>query len=291
MDEDMTVYYNSVLLNLENAAKTNRFATKEEFNKYIEGVKKNGMPDSILSEEKKKELLASYDKFHPVTEAGLDMNNYTGTRLEEQNYIVNRNDDVLLQTDASKDEIPAEFKSVQNELSSANSQDNLANANEVYQEMRNNRKQEVQLISLSEMINRGNASEEMLAKIRFFITRKDINIFQFKIAPETGQFYNTETDEVLEVRKNPETGDFEIVKGSQVVYKDEASTETKEASVDNSEELDSQEQELDKKNVKIRRRLPPKNISDQAAFVKISVLTIVSIFAALFLSMIILVLK
>ena len=288
---DMQTYYNSVILNLEEVAKTDRFKSKEDFNKYIEQMKQKGIPKDILSEEKKKELLEAYDEYHKVEEAGLNMQNYTGTELDKQNYILNKKDDTMLKTDATKEELPDEFKDVQNDLASANSQDDLANADEVYQAMRNNKKEEITLIPLFEMIERDNVDGVLLEKIKFFITSKYVNPYQFKISPETGLFYNTETDEVLEVRINKTTGKFEIVKGSQVLYtqetvsKDSVQTETSE------EVLDKEAPEQELKNVKKRVLVPPKEDHDQAAFVKSGILIIVGIFLALLIAMIILVLK
>ena len=51
---NMEVYYNSVLLNLEQAAKTNRFASKEEFNKYIEEMKKMVCQNLFFLKKRKK---------------------------------------------------------------------------------------------------------------------------------------------------------------------------------------------------------------------------------------------
>lgn len=294
---NMEIYYNSVLLNLEQAAKTNRFASKEEFNKYIEGMKKNGMPESILSEEKKKELLDTYDEFHKVDEAGLNMQDYKGINLNEQNYITNTQTDTILKTNGSKDELPQEFKSVQNEISAANNSDNLANADDVYNHMKNNTKEEVQMISLYEIGSRSNISIEVLQKIKFFISNKYINPYAFNIDPETGLLYNKETNEMLEVVKNPETGKFEIKKGGEVVYKEDSQIQemnSESYSNDNQEkEKDTDEEEMinKKENHKVRRLLPPKDIPGQAAFAKTSFLIITSIFIALLISTIILIKK
>lgn len=294
---NMEIYYNSVLLNLEQAAKTNRFASKEEFNKYIEGMKKNGMPESILSEEKKKELLDTYDEFHKVDEVGLNMQDYKGINLNEQNYITNTQTDTILKTNGSKDELPQEFKSVQNEISAANNSDSLANANAVYNHMQNNTKEEVQMISLYEIGSRSNISIEVLQKIRFFITNKYINPYTFNVDPETGLFYNKETNEMLEVVKNPETGKFEIKKGGEVVYKEDSQVQemnSESYSNDNQEkEKDTDEETMlyQKENHKVRRLLPPKDIPGQAAFAKTSFLIITSIFIALLISTIILIKK
>lgn len=294
---NMEIYYNSVLLNLEQAAKTNRFASKEEFNKYVEGMKKNGMPESLLSEEKKKELLDTYDEFHKVDEIGLNMQDYKGINLNEQNYITNTQTDTILKTNGSKDELPQEFKSVQNEISAANNSDSLANANAVYNHMQNNTKEEVQMISLYEIGSRSNISIEVLQKIRFFITNKYINPYAFNVDPETGLFYNKETNEMLEVVKNPETGKFEIKKGGEVVYKEDSQVQemnSESYSNDNQEkEKDTDEETMlyQKENHKVRRLLPPKDIPGQAAFAKTSFLIITSIFIALLISTIILIKK
>ena len=72
-----------------------------------------------------------------------------------------------------------------------------------------------------------------------------------------------------------------------VIYKEESIEEkTQEIAPMQAEPI-----KLDKQDVLVRRRLPPKDMFDQAAFAKASILIITSIFAALFLSMVILVLK
>lgn len=162
-------------------------------------------------------------------------------------------------------------------------EDSLANAEEVYHEMRDNRKEEVSLIPLYEMIERKDINEELLNKIKFFITNNNINPYEYKISSETGLFYNTKNDEVLEVRKNPETGQYEIVKVSQVMYNDEEMQQN----LDNSEKLKDRELPIKK----VRRRIPPKDIPGQAAFVKTSILITICILMSCVLSTIILLLK
>ena len=225
------------------------------------------------------------------------MQDYKGINLNEQNYITNTQTDTILKTNGSKDELPQEFKSVQNEISAANNSDSLANANAVYNHMQNNTKEEVQMISLYEIGSRSNISIEVLQKIRFFITNKYINPYTFNVDPETGLFYNKETNEMLEVVKNPETGKFEIKKGGEVVYKEDSQVQemnSESYSNDNQEkEKDTDEETMlyQKENHKVRRLLPPKDIPGQAAFAKTSFLIITSIFIALLISTIILIKK
>lgn len=292
---NMEIYYRSVLLNLEQAAKTNRFTNKEEFNKYIEGMKKRGMPESILSEEKKKELLDLYDEYHKVEEAGLDIQNYKGTNLNEQNYIVSTKNDTVLKTNGSNSELSQEFKATQNELTAANKNDSLANADAVYNHLQNNTKEEVNLVSLYEVISRDDISQELLSKIRFFITNKYINPYSFKVSPESGIFYNTETDEMLEVVKNTETGKYEIKKGGEVIYKEESISQEMTGDTMNTGaelEKDTDEEEMlhERDQHKVRKLLPPKDINGQAAFAKTSFLIIISIFIALAISSLLLLL-
>lgn len=288
-NKNMEVYYSSVLLNLEGAAKTNRFATKEEYNKYIEGMKKNGMPDSILSAEKKKELLDLYDEYHKTEETKLDIKNYTGGTLNGENVIISKEDDTVLKTESSKEDLPKDFKEKQNELSAAKGQNGLANAKEVYNHLKDNVNEEISLITLSELsekVERLNISQELLSKISFFVnaTKKYINPNILKVSPETGMFYNTETDEVYEVVKNEDTGKYEIVKGGQVIYKED--TENQETQENTYTEEDSnQEKETDEEKMLtepyVRKRVPPKNYNNQAAFAKAGFLIITSIFIVL----------
>ena len=62
---------------------------------------------------------------------------------------------------------------------------------------------------------------ELLHKIRYFVSNKYINPYSYKIDLENGIFYNTETSEVLEVRKDEVTNKYQIYKGSEVVYGEE----------------------------------------------------------------------
>ena len=296
-NNNMQVYYGAVIANLEEAAKTDRFASKDDFNKYIEQMKKNGNLE--ITEEEKKKLLETYDENHKSEEAGLDMTNYQGTRIEEQNYVIAKDTDTVLKTDASSKEIPDEFKKNQNTLAAANSQDELANAQTVFNEMKNKIHEEVTLAPIYEMVERQDASQELLDKIRFFITNRKINPFGYKVSKD-GVFYNSEKDEMLEVKKNPKTGKFEIIKGSQVVYSEDEQTETYSEEEERSEDKGYTPEEVEKEgienqkkndNPKVRRLIPEKQRQDQAAFVKSGVLIITFISVVILLSMLILFLR
>ena len=124
------------------------------------------------------------------------------------------------------------------------------------------------VITLNEMIERENTSEELLNKIRFFVTSQNINPFEYRISPDTGVFYNINTSEELEVTRNPETGKYEIINHNERT-----------------------EQPLNLNQSKVRTRTLPKDINNQAAFAKISILTIICISISLLLSMLILLIK
>lgn len=307
-EEQRQVYYNSALLNLQNATKTDRFSSKEELNQYIEGMKKNGMPESILSEEKKKELLDLYDEYHKTEQVGLDTQNYKGTNLNEQNYIVSTQNDTVLKTNESNTAMIDEFKKTQNELSSASNSNSLANANTVYNHLKDTKKEEVDLVPLYEVIERSNISVELLGKIKFFISNKYINPYSFKVSPETGVFYNTETSELLEVVKDESTGKYVIKKGGEIIYREDSqSQEMTSSSLENNS--DNQEKEKDtneeeqlydytKKEGKIRVLAPPKpqkgfyySDSNRAAFVKASFLIVTTCLVSIGLAMLLLLLK
>lgn len=280
------INYENLVIQLEEKIRNKGYASKEELVAYINNLKNNGMPASIMSPEKEKELLQLYDELNPINKNELNLENYKGVNLENQNVIVAKEQDALLKTDFSNANLTQDFKNNQNELT-AMGNDGLANADEVFKYMRDYKKEEMNLISLSEVPQRDNIDAEILNKIKFFLSNKYINPYEFKVDPNTGIFYNIETDEVLEVRKNSQTGKYELYKGSEKVYGEEP---TNEESNEQENELkeDSPEEEMayENKNVKVKRLIKP--TINNNAFVKSSLLFITCIFISLVLSMILL---
>lgn len=256
--------YDNVISDLEKKIYNNTFSDKKALSTYITKLKNSGVPNEILTEEKVKELLNLYDTLNPQKQDALDLANYKGAKLEEKNVIVSTEDDVILKTDRSSSEMPQEFKENQNELTSLGN-DGLANADEAFDHMRD-KKEELNIISINEAINRDNIDREVLNKIRFFITNKYINPYSYKVDPAQAIFYNIETQEVLEVRKNEETGEYKIYRGGEQVYADDTPENT-----ENELTTDKDEEELayDKKNNKVKRLIKPEdNTLNNSAFIQ-----------------------
>ncbi len=272
--------YENVLIDLEKKINNNEFASKEELTNYINKIKANGIPESILTPEKITEYLNLYDTLNPELDPSLDLQNYQGVKLENTNVIVGIEQDKVLKTDRSNSEMPQEFKENQNELT-ALSDDSLANANETFEHMREHKKEELDLIPLNEAINKENVDVETLNKIRFFITNKYINPHSYKVDLENVIFYDIETNEVLEVRKNETTEEYEIYRGGEKVYDD--------SSPENELQTDTNEEQMayENKDAKVRRLIKP--IDSSSAFVQSSLLFIICIVLGLILSVIILI--
>ena len=263
---------NQVIKNIENQIKNNQFETKEDLIKYINQQKNIGMISSV-SEEEVRRLLALYDETQSKESIPLDMTNYKNGRLEDKNLIISQNTQQILETQRDTVDFVTEFQETQNEII-ANNQDNQIDADDVFNKMVNQQKKELSLISLFEAITRDDIQIEILNKLRFFITNKYINPYVFKINLETGVFYNIETNEVFEVRKNEDTNQYEIFKGSEKIYGYATDLEeTPSLEHDLQEEKQTYEEQLNKANVKVRRLQKPP-FTNNAAFTKVGFLII-----------------
>ena len=277
---------NQVIKNIENQIKNNQFETKEDLIKYINQQKNIGMITSV-SEEEVRRLLALYDETHSKESVPLDMTNYKNVRLEDKNLIISQKTQQILETHEDTEDFVTEFKETQNEII-ANNQDNQIDADDVFNKMVNQQKKELSLISLFEAITRDNIEIEILNKLKFFITNKYINPYVFKINLETGIFYNIETNEVFEVRKNEDTNQYEIFKGSEKAYGNvQKLEETPSLEHDLQEEKQTYEEQLNKANVKVRRLQKPP-FTNNAAFTKVGFLIINILTFAILTTMIIL---
>ena len=134
--------YQSILLGLEQQIRNNNFKSKEELNNYIIYLKNNLISSNVLSNEKVLELLNLYDSLHQTDTAELDMRNYKGSSLNDQNFIISTQTDTVLKTNSSNEDLNKEFKQVQNEITSSQTKDELANSDIVFAEMKENRKEE-----------------------------------------------------------------------------------------------------------------------------------------------------
>lgn len=272
--------YQTILLGLEQQIRNNNFTSKEELNNYIIYLKNNLISSEVLSNEKVLELLNLYDSIHQTDTAELDMRNYKGFSLNDQNFIISTQTDTVLKTNSSN--INKEFKQVQNEITSSKTKDELANSDIVFAEMKENRKEELTLLSINEVLQRDDIDSEVLRKIRFFINNEYINPYSYKVDINTGLFYNQETKEMFEVRKNPQTGNYEIYKGSEVEYsKTNKTEEHSNESLEGNNNLENEDQEktkdMDEQQMlykpKVRRLIKPTNLNN-AAFVKSSFIVI-----------------
>lgn len=261
-----------IIKSIEKQIRDNRFDTKENLVKYINQLKNNGML-TLVTEEEIKKLLEVYDETHQKESIPLDMTNYKNVSLEDKNLIISQKADKILETQTDSNDFVDEFKDTQNEII-VNNQDSLVDADEVFNKMANQQKKELTLITLSEAVTRDDIDIEILNKLKFFITNQYINPHVFKINLETGIFYNTETNEVFEVRKNEDTNQYEIFKGSEKVYgKSQEQEETPELEHDTEEEQTYEEQ-LDKENAKVRRLEKNNRFMNNAAFTKVGFLII-----------------
>ena len=269
--------YQTLLSVLYQQIRNNNFKSKEELNNYIIYLKNNLIPSEVLSNEKVLELLNLYDSMHQNDNPKLDMRNYKASSLSNQNFIISTQTDTVLKTNSSNKDLNNEFEQIQNEITSSQTQDELANSDIVFAKMKENRKEELTLLSINEVLQRDDIDSEVLRKIRFFINNEYINPYSYKVDINTGLFYNQETKEMFEVRKNPQTGNYEIYKGSEVEYSkasetEEHSNESLEGNNDFEKNKDIDKQQILYKP-KVRRLIKPTNLNS-AAFVKSSFIVI-----------------
>lgn len=269
--------YQTLLSVLYQQIRNNNFKSKEELNNYIIYLKNNLIPSDVLSNEKVLELLNLYDSIHQNDNPKLDMRNYKASSLSNQNFIISTKTDTVLKTNSSNEDLNKEFQKIQNEITSSQTQNELANSDIVFAEMKKNRKEELTLLSINEVLQRDDIDSEILRKIRFFINNEYINPYSYKVNINTGLFYNQETKEMFEVRKNPQTGNYEIYKGSEVECSkasetEEHSNESLEGNNDFEKNKDIDEQKMLYKP-KVRRLIKPTNLNN-AAFVKSSFIVI-----------------
>lgn len=269
--------YQTLLSVLYQQIRNNNFKSKEELNNYIIYLKNNLIPSEVLSNEKVLELLNLYDSMHQNDNPKLDMRNYKASSLSNQNFIISTQTDTVLKTNSSNKDLNNEFEQIQNEITSSQTQDELANSDIVFAKMKENRKEELTLLSINEVLQRDDIDSEILRKIRFFINNEYINPYSYKVNINTGLFYNQETKEMFEVRKNPQTGNYEIYKGSEVEYSkasetEEHSNESLEGNNDFEKNKDIDEQKMLYKP-KVRRLIKPTNLNN-AAFAKSSFIVI-----------------
>ena len=274
----------NIIASLESRIKNNEFKNKEELHKLINELKSNSIVASQLSNESILKLLNLYDEYHQELPPSLDIQNYKETKLGDKKYTVSTKDNEVLKNIDANTKMPDEFKEIQNRISSANTTDELANADIVFSEMKKNQKEELKFIPIAEAIEMTNINTEVLNKIKYFITRENINPYSYRVNPTTGIFYNDSIKELFEVRKNEETGEYEIYKSGEKQY-----TNSEEVT----KETDSQEIKKDKdeeklENQKVRRLIkPPENAAFISSTFIIFTIIILSIIVSLLLSILV----
>lgn len=266
----------TIILRIENQIRNNYFNNKEQLIKYLVDLKNNELYQTELSNELIEELLNLYDSLNKKSDIPLDIKQYTGINLDNQDLIISKETTQVLKTLENSSTLDHEFKQTQNEIT-ANSSSGLANANTVFKHMSNHEKEEISLISLDDAITRNNINMEILNKIKFFVTHINMNLNVFKVDIESGIFYNIETNEVYEVRKNSITNQYEIYKGQELVYGKLYQDDNKNL------EKDSRQYQP-----KVRKLIKPKSSTyNNAAFTKMGFLIINIITFTLLILMII----
>ena len=253
---------------IENHIRNNSFKTKEDLYRYLLSLKNKNI-NYIITDEDIKELLKSYDELHSKIEVPLEMQNYTNKKLDDKNYIVSEEADRVLKTTGNSEEFVQEFKNTQNEIL-AHSKDGNTNAKEIFNKIADTKKEEVTLIPISEAVTKPDIDSELLYKIKFFISKSKLNPYSFKIDTETGVLFNIETNELYEVRKNENTGEYEIFIGGEIRYNDTNNLENSNETLANDHEEEQLYQES-KENVKVRKLVKEK-YPNNAAFAKIGLL-------------------
>lgn len=156
--------YQTLLSVLYQQIRNNNFKSKEELNNYIIYLKNNLIPSEVLSNEKVLELLNLYDSIHQNDNTKLDMRNYKASSLSNQNFIISTKTDTVLKTNSSNEDLNKEFQKIQNEITSSQTQNELANSDIVFAEMKKNRKEELTLLSINEILQRDDIDSEVLKK-------------------------------------------------------------------------------------------------------------------------------
>jgi len=252
--------------NLEKQIINNYFKSKEELYKYI--LKSNEL-GNILTPKDIEELLKLYDELHLQSEIPLSMENYSNKSIDDKNFIVSETDDRILRTTGNSKDFIKEFKNTQNEIMTYK-QDGTTNSQEVFNKIAETKKEELTLIPLHEAIRLQMINQELLYKIKFFVTRAQINPYAYKVDIKTGIFYNGETNEVYEVRRNENTNQYEIYVSGEIKYDNTTNIESKSETLQ-SGKIEEQQHEESINNPKTKKLTPPRN-QNNAAFTKIGFL-------------------
>lgn len=304
----------SVIKEIENRIKSNSFNSKEELVNYLNSLRQNNQIDINLLNERYMSLLKLYDDTMTASDS-LNISNYKDASLEDKNFIVSSNDGRVLESN-SNTPLKEEFESVQNEMA-VNGENGIANADQVFNYMEKYKKTEASLMPLSNL-NINIIDADMLEKIKFFISNNRNNIFDYKVDISRGLFINVNTNDIYEVRKNPETGQFEIFKGGSAMYLStpemdpngndvervneipEMTDEELETYINNNHLSQAQIDALYERQSRVRQTKQTKvkklvrvrnNALDNAAFAKLSLLSIIIVISSVLFAYLLLSLK
>lgn len=259
---------NKLISNIQIQINNNVFKSKEDLYRYLLVLKQQGT-NILLTEKDIEELLKLYDELHLQSEIPLSMENYSNKSINDRNFIVSESDDRILRTTGNSTDFIKEFKNTQNEIM-AYKQDGTTNSQEVFNKIAETKKEELTLIPLYEAIRSQMIGQELLYKIKFFITRAQINPYAYKVDIETEIFYNGETNEVYEVRKNENTNQYEIYISGEIKYDNTTNIEESQETLQNDKDEEKMYEESRNKP-KTRKLIPPRNLNN-AAFTKIGFL-------------------
>ena len=304
----------SVIKEIENRIKSNSFNSKEELVNYLNSLRQNNQIDINLLNERYMSLLKLYDDTMTASDS-LNISNYKNASLEDKNFIVSSNDGRVLESN-SNTPLKEEFESVQNEMA-VNGENGIANADQVFNYMEKYKKTEASLMPLSNL-NINIIDADMLEKIKFFISNNRNNIFDYKVDISRGLFINVNTNDIYEVRKDPETGQFEIFKGGSAMYLStpemdpngndvervneipEMTDEELETYINNNHLSQAQIDALYERQSRVRQAKQTKvkklvrvrnNALDNAAFAKLSLLSIIIVISSVLFAYLLLSLK
>ena len=292
----------SVIKEIENRIKSNSFNSKEELVNYLNSLRQNNQIDINLLNERYMSLLKLYDDTMTASDS-LNISNYKDASLEDKNFIVSSNDGRVLESN-SNTPLKEEFESVQNEMA-VNGENGIANADQVFNYMEKYKKTEASLMPLSNL-NINIIDADMLEKIKFFISNNRNNIFDYKVDISRGLFINVNTNDIYEVRKNPETGQFEIFKGGSAMYlstpeMDPNGNDVERVTYINNNHLsqaqidalyERQSRVRQAKQTKVKKLVRVRNNAlDNAAFAKLSLLSIIIVISSVLFAYLLLSLK
>ena len=257
---------------IQKQIRNNYFRSKEELYEYILKLNKN-INSSALTNQEIEELLELYDELHTKSESPLDMENYSNKKLDNKNFIVSEADKRVLKTTENTNEFIHEFKQTQNQIL-AHNQDGTTNAREVFNKLADTKKEEITLLPLHEAIIDPNVDKEIIYKIKFLITKMQINPYSFKVNITTGIFYNYETNEMYEVRKNEKTNQYEIYVSGEIKYDNTNNIENEqENTLSDHDEENIHKETKNKPKVRTRKPEQPRYFNN-AAFTNIGFLII-----------------